>query len=657
MDWVNELWDLYEKNKSKTGKMEYKEIKTKKGTEKIPLVLLPPFHTTVAAQITVTINAQGDFLDAKLVENEDKMTIIPVTEKSGSRTSKEEPHPFCDNVKYLAGDYKEYCIPGTKKPDEAFELYIEALGKWHLSEFTHKKVDALYSYISKKKLIHDLVQTNILKLGEDGKLLKAEKIQGIEQDKLLVRFRILEEQDMQQDILSDTTGRFYSECWLDRSLQESYIEYNRSLMKEKDICYLTGNLEQPSYLHSKKIRNEGDGSKLISSNDETYYTFRGRFDNKEQAFSIGYETSQKVHNALKWIIRRQGKNVDTLCLVTWESDLIPMPGWDLDTDAICSESPEGWGDEDTDTEETTEWDGNQAAANKFNRAIFGYGRKLENMSRMVLMAFDAATTGRLALVEYKNLESARYLENMSYWHSECDWLHLKYQDDHSYYYRGMAGVRDIAEILYGSEQNGLLTLGSKGNMYSRICKRLIPCIWDRRNVPADMVNIAVSRASSPVSYEKRYNWERTLSLACSLVKKQRHQQNPEEVWTLALNKESHDRNYLYGRLLAVADWVESRTFDKKDRDANRQTNARRYMSMFSQRPFETWKVIEESLEPYFQKLKYQDMVYYRRQLEDICELFNEDTYEDNTKLNGLYLLGFHSQSYELRYKKPDEEKN
>lgn len=126
---------------------------------------------------------------------------------------------------------------------------------------------------------------------------------------------------------------------------------------------------------------------------------------------------------------------------------------------------------------------------------------------------------------------------------------------------------------------------------------------------------------------------------------------------MALNKESHDRNYLYGRLLAVADWVESRTFDKKDRDANRQTNARRYMSMFSQRPFETWKVIEESLEPYFQKLKYQDMVYYRRQLEDICELFNEDTYEDNTKLNGLYLLGFHSQSYELRYKKPDEEKN
>ncbi len=34
------------------------------------------------------------------------MTIIPVTEKSGSRTAGKEPHPLCDNLRYLAGDYK-----------------------------------------------------------------------------------------------------------------------------------------------------------------------------------------------------------------------------------------------------------------------------------------------------------------------------------------------------------------------------------------------------------------------------------------------------------------------------------------------------------------------------------------------------------------------
>lgn len=651
MDWVSELCDLYEKNKYLAGEMRYKEQIRKNGLEKIPLVLLPPFHTTVTAQITVTISESGEFQDAKLVENEDKLTIIPVTENSASRTSTVVPHPLCDNIKYLSGDYKDYCIEGTKNAEECYQLYIEALRRWHFSLYSHKKVDALYLYLSKKCLIWDLVNEGVLKLGENGKLSESVKIQGIEQDKSFVRFRILEEYQGDEDILSDITGQYYSECWLDRTLQERFIQYYRSLMTEKDICYLSGNIEQPTYLHSKKIRNEGDNSKLISSNDKDYYTFRGRFHNKEQAFAIGNETSQKVHNALKWIIRRQGKNIDTFCIVSWESDLCPMPEWDLDTDSICSQYEEDWGEEE---EEVQVWDGNQAGAFQFSAALLGYRRKLENMSRMVLMAFDAATTGRLALVEYKNLETSRYLDNIKYWHKECEWLHLKLKEGGSYYYKGMVGVKEIADIIYGTEQNGILSLGNKSKLYGQIYRRLIPCIWDQMDVPFDMVNLAVSRASSPVSYEKRYNWERTLSLACSLVKKMKKQQNPKEVWTLALNRKSRDRNYLYGRLLAVADRVEYRTFDKKDRDANRETNARRYMSMFSQRPYETWKIIEESLEPYFPKLKYQEKIYYCKQLEEICELFDEETFKDNSKLDGLYLLGFHSESYELRNKEADK---
>ena len=127
MDWVSELCDLYEKNKYLAGEMRYKEQIRKNGLEKIPLVLLPPFHTTVTAQITVTISESGEFQDAKLVENEDKLTIIPVTENSASRTSTVVPHPLCDNIKYLSGDYKDYCIEGTKNAEECYQLYIEAL--------------------------------------------------------------------------------------------------------------------------------------------------------------------------------------------------------------------------------------------------------------------------------------------------------------------------------------------------------------------------------------------------------------------------------------------------------------------------------------------------------------------------------------------------
>ena len=38
---------------------------------------------------------------------------------------------------------------------------------------------------------------------------------------------------------------------------------------------------------------------------------------------------------------------------------------------------------------------------------------------------------------------------------------------------------------------------------------------------------------------------------------------------------------------------------------------------------------------------------------NIYELFEVDSFKDNKKLDGLYLLGFHSQAYDLKLKKED----
>lgn len=45
--------------------------------------------------------------------------------------------------------------------------------------------------------------------------------------------------------------------------------------------------------HPSKIRNTADKAKLISGNDESGFTYRGRFANKQQAVAVGYFTSQK----------------------------------------------------------------------------------------------------------------------------------------------------------------------------------------------------------------------------------------------------------------------------------------------------------------------------------------------------------------------------
>lgn len=626
MSWVNELIDLYEINRDKIGVIEYR------GEN--PYVLLPPFHTTVTAQITVTIDQDGNFVTAQQVDSNDKFTIIPITEKSGSRTAGKEPHPLCDNLKYLAGDYAKY----YEEDGSCHELYISQLKEWAESEYCHEKVKAIYSYLKKGTLIFDLVAHRILKLNEQNQLDEQENIQGIPQAKAFVRFIVRSSNADFSELKPD-------ECWKDKTLQDCYINYVRSQEKEKELCYLTGNIEAVSYLHSKKIRNEGDGAKLISANDSQNFTYRGRFASKEEAFAIGHESSQKVHNALKWIIRKQGKTFDTLVIVTWESNLLSMPGWYEDTEAITSKYD--WGDE-----EEIVSDGNGITAENFYRALQGYEKGVENTSSMILLGFDAATSGRLAMVEEMTLTSARYLENVRKWHEDCSWIHEKWKDKKRIQFSGMVGVKDIADILFGIESKGGLTIADANGkkLYAEVAKRILPCIWNGSRIPYDYVNRAVLKASTPLAYKERKNWERVLTLACSLVKKNRNERYGEE-WNVALDKKQKDRNYLYGRLLAVADRIEYRTYD--DKDKARVTNAKRYMSTFSQRPFETWKVIEESIQPYMNKLQIAERRFYENVLNDIYELFDADSFQDNKKLDGLYLLGFHSQAYDLKAKKED----
>lgn len=630
MNFVEEVVDLYDKNKEKIGVIE------KKG--EMSYTLLPIFHTTVTAQIEVTIDEEGNFIRAQEVNNNDKLTIVPVTEKSGSRTAGKVPHPLCDNLKYLAGDYKEY----GDDDGTCYQMYITQLEAWYESEFHHAKVTAVYKYLKKESLVKDLLSQELLLLNEQQKLDERETIQGIPQTKAFVRFIVRS---------GNIDGTVYDECWRDQTLFECYIGYYRSLEKEKGLCYLTGNNEKITYLHSKKIRNEGDGAKLISANDSQNFTYRGRFAEKEEAFAVGMETSQKFHNALKWIIRKQGTFFDTLMFVTWESSMQKMPRWDADTEEIIDEGDEDdWGD--LDAQEV--WDGNELTAKAFYRALKGYGKKINNTSNMTLLGFDAATTGRLALVESKHLESARYLANIKKWHESCGWIYEKNKKGTWKKFYGMVGVYDVANILFGSENKGTLTIADSNGkkLYAEVAKRLLPCIWDGQKVPQDYVLKAQIRASSPLNYKIRKNWEFVLSLACSLVKKYRKEHYKEE-WNVALDRSCKERSYLYGRLLAVADRVEYRTYDK-EKDGSRATNAKRYMNVFSQRPFETWKVIEENLQPYLGKLGFVERRYYENILDEIHNAFELKDYQDNKQLDGRYLLGFHSQSYDMKQYKQEK---
>lgn len=143
-----------------------------------------------------------------------------------------------------------------------------------------------------------------MELDGSGKLTDDAKIQGLGQTGANVRFVVCENYKLQ-------------DVWKSQELYEKYSEYYQQKPGERRLCYASGKVEACSDKHPSKIRNSADKAKLISGNDESGFTYRGRFDSKEEAVSVGYETSQKAHNALRWLIQKQGYTRDESAIVCW----------------------------------------------------------------------------------------------------------------------------------------------------------------------------------------------------------------------------------------------------------------------------------------------------------------------------------------------------
>ena len=131
-------------------------------------VLLPIAHSTFNAQIEVIIDERGNFVNAKKVEKgATAVTIIPVNEDSVARSSGIAPHPLCDKLCYIAGDYTTYTGDDKRKN---YEAYMEQLKEWVESDYMHTMVKAIYDYLEKKSLIQDLLRDKVLELDDNGKL-------------------------------------------------------------------------------------------------------------------------------------------------------------------------------------------------------------------------------------------------------------------------------------------------------------------------------------------------------------------------------------------------------------------------------------------------------------------------------------------------------
>lgn len=118
---------------------------------------------------------------------------------------------------------------------------------------------------------------------------------------------------------------------------------------------------------------------------------------------------------------------------------------------------------------------------------------------------------------------------------------------------------------------------------------------------------------------------------------------------MALETDYHSRDYVYGRLLAIADHIEEMALSIAKE--NRPTAASRLMQRFADQPAATWLTIHNGLISYQHRIKskWPGMESgLKRLMEDVHELILVADFNSNEKLSGEYLLGFHCQRKWLR---------
>ena len=127
---------------------------------------------------------------------------------------------------------------------------------------------------------------------------------------------------------------------------------------------------------------------------------------------------------------------------------------------------------------------------------------------------------------------------------------------------------------------------------------------------------------------------------------------------MALQTDYTSRDYLYGRLLAVAEDIESLALFIAGEKRN--TTAQRYMQQFANRPFTTWRNIELALKPYENRLKSSRSGYLANKqdlIDQIMNLFNVEDFTNDSALSGEFLLGYHSQKMQIKLDKQQAKKN
>ena len=699
MSWMQKLYRTYNEIEKNTNLSDLEKEK-----------LAPLWHSPQTAHIQITLDGDGKFLGAKVLTDK-PIIMLPVTESSEGRTSGLAPHALADSLQYIAKDlgltYQKEVITEsegkngkkkktkTKQEDLIFNLYADQLDKW-CTAIDNKKVLAIQKYIHKGTVLTDLIERKVIPVDDNGELLTnwSEKENKDKQKPEL--FNVLTKEQGKFEIRKalvvwsvQIPGDVVSETWKDKEVQQSWGNYYQQTLKSQ-FCTVTGDEQKIRESHPAKLLYSGDKAKLISSNDKEGFTYLGRFEEANQATTISAEVSHKAHAALRWLIDRQttARNNEQVT-VAWAISDKPVPSpmkdisseidWDnLDISAV--ENPDEFSSQTSSEQLSPDWSVNigRAAAQIIKKKLHGYQAELKDHEQISLIMLDSATPGRMALTYYQEFLPADYFANLDTWIDDFSWYQRysievpngKKTDKRTQWRFLPPSPYSIAEAVYGKSLSDTL----KKQLYAR----LLPVIAGGISVPIpeDLVRQSFQAACNPNGCEN-WEWQRNIGVACALYKGWRarhHDLSQRRTYPMSLDTQNRSRDYIFGRLLAVAEHLERTAL--RIANETRATNAENYMQRFVMRPFHTWEQLETNLKPYKDRLRkdYPVRISEKFVLTSPIGFLNNRENEinqlicvlDDLKQEGCdldkplepeFLLGYHSQKMAYRNKsnQPEQE--
>ncbi|KIC78181.1 type I-C CRISPR-associated protein Cas8c/Csd1 [Streptococcus constellatus] len=538
-------------------------------------VLLPLYHTSLKSNgkniIAVKLDQDGSFYKAEVMD--DNQTIIfPVTGDSVARSgSNPAPHPLVDKFSYYVSEANQ----------SQYDNFHEQLANWIAYCEEGKVKDFLM------KIQHFILQTDFL-----SSILQSLYSEHYQREGLKITYSDSDEKNKTVDLsayfLEFSIVQFHGfkdeSVTSYKALHQSFISFMTANQDNLKTCNISGRMEQITNKHRGLMGN----AKIISVSNKGE-AYKGRFKEREDVFSVGYETSEKIHLMIKYLLENKNSSTwlgSSQYLINWFSD-------DLVNESQLDIVKPIFNDLFEDDEEESLV---PIKPNEESRQIgssFIKGQKLfGNDATYYIAILNKTSNGRIALKYFRQVQVSQLLKNLETW-----------QEDHSWEAKTKSGnyklrtptFNEIINAAYGVDRERYLELDNdsfKSDQYQQLVTALI----DGNPIPSTIVKKLEANIKQRQKYPKHWSQVQQISLAI-LHKQYRREFKP------MLDHENTNRSYLFGRLLAIFELMESKKYEienpnKDKKESNRITNAERYWNAYTSQPAKLMMNLTNKIKPY-----------------------------------------------------------